>query len=151
MSEAIQNYLSCEANFDSEGVWIGDTPDENHPAGRDLIEFMQSILKPHTQNISEIWNEEGYGWSFNCDKDKTTVNVLVQFVDRWLIICHIVSFVPKILRSHRYDATLKSLCEEIDRAARGDSRFRDLRWFTPDEYADFERKRVGKQKADMGN
>lgn len=147
MSETIRNYLSCEGDFDSDGGWNGDTPDENRPAGRDLIEFMQSTLKSQTRNISEIWNEEGYGWSFNCDKDRTTVNVLVQFVDRWLIICDIVSFVPKLLRFGKFDAALKSVCAEIDRAARLDSRFRDLQWFTSAEYADFERKRAGKEKA----
>jgi len=147
MGGGIRNYLSCEADFDSEGGWIGDLPNENQPPGLDLIEFLQSAIRPHTQSVSDVWNEEGYGWSFNCEKDRTTVNVLVQFVDHWLIICHIVSFVPRFLRSQRFDIALKSACDELDRAARADARFRDLRWFTATEYADFEKKRHQKSKS----
>lgn len=147
MSEEIRNYLSCEANFDSEGGWVGDVPNENQPPGRDLIEFLLSSIRPHTQSVSEIWNEEGYGWSFNCEKDRTTLNVLVQFVDHWLIICHTVSLVPRFLRSRRFDAALKRTCDEIDRAARADARFRELRWFTTAEYVEFEKKRHEKSKS----
>ena len=139
MTAEIQNYLSCDADFDKDGGWIGDLPDESRPPGRDLIEVLRSALIPDTSKASEIWNEEGYGWSFNCERNGITINVLVQFSERWLIICSVVTLKPRFLRSARYDAALLSVRDIVDCAVIADIRFRNPHWFTAAEYVQFER------------
>ncbi len=136
----IRNYLVCKADFPHECT-LTDRTDEPIPAGRELAEHLHSILQNHTSGITEVWNHEDFGWSFNCDWENTTINVLIAFHDeeRWLIIFIIVSLIPWFLRSRKYDVSLGRFCEKIDSVARADERFSDLRWFTPAEYAEFER------------
>lgn len=130
----VRDYLVCEADFPREGGWIGDTSDEANPPGQELAEFLQATLRECTTRLSELWNEEDYGWAFNCDWERVTINVLVQRIDHWLIICSIVSLVPRFLRTRRYEAALSGLCYHLDGAVRQDSRFSDVRWFTSAEY-----------------
>lgn len=141
MSWEIQNYLTCEADFDREGGWIGDVPDESQPPGRDSIGFLHSVLLSETCQLSEIWNEEWYGWSFNIEREGITLNILVQYVDHWLILCSNVSLLPRFLRSSRHEVALKFMCDRIDRTIRDDARFRHSRWLTASEYAEFEKHR----------
>ena len=134
----VRDYLVCEADFPREGGWIGDDPDGANPPGRDLVDFLQSSLRDCAASITELWNEEGYGWAFNCELDRVTINVLVQRTDHWLIICSIVSLVPRCLRPRRCATALSRVCDHLDRAVRSDVRFRDVRWFTCAEYVQFE-------------
>lgn len=134
-----RDHLVCKADFPGEGGWIADRADESNPPGRELAEFLHAALHGYTTAMSEVWNEEDFGWSFNCDRERVTINVLVQHLEHWLIICRIVSFMPRFLRSRRYQAALNDVCKKIDRTARADSRFRDLQWFTREEYIRSER------------
>jgi acyl carrier protein len=136
-SGVLRDYLTCEADFPSEGGWIGDNPDEANPPGQQLAVFLQETLRGHAEGITELWKEEGYGWAFNCEWDRVTINVLVQRPDdHWLVICSIVSLLPRFLRSRRYEMALSNLCYYLDGVVRADRRFRDVRWFTRAEYED---------------
>ena len=129
----VRDYLVCEADFPSECVWI-DRSKEPIPAGNELADALQAMLCDRTSKMSEIWNHEAHGWSFNCEWNRVTINVLVTQMDHWLIVFRIVSLLPWFLRSSRYYAALRSVCEYIDSSAGSDNRFRDLRWFTRLEF-----------------
>jgi hypothetical protein len=128
----IRDHLSCEADF----PWIGpDDPVEANPPGRELAEFIQARLQPHATRISDVWNEEGFGWSFNSNFNRVTINVLVESDEQhWLIVCSIVSVLQAFLRRRRCDAELSTACERIDQLVRSDKRFRNIQWFTRQEY-----------------
>jgi hypothetical protein len=128
----VRDYLICDADFPTEGVWDGDRPLE--PPGRELAEILRAMVAGRVADMTELWNEEDYGWSFNCDWDGVTMNVLVQRIDHWLIICQVVSLLPRFIRPRRYDAAFTALCYHLDRAIRVDARFRNLRWLTAQEY-----------------
>ena len=134
-----RNYLVFEAGFPCEGGWVGGLPDETNPPGRELTDCLRTILRGHTTEMSEPWDEEGYGWSFNCDLDGITINVLVQRLDYWLVTCSIVSFRPTWLRSARYPAALASVCELLITAMNHDHRFTNVRQFSLDKYTRFEK------------
>jgi len=71
----IRDHLACEADF----PWIGsDDPVEANPPGRELAHFILAALSPHADHVNEVWNEEGFGWSFNVRFNRVTINVLVQ-------------------------------------------------------------------------
>jgi hypothetical protein len=141
-AQVVRDYLVCEADFPTEGGWIGDRPDEANPPGKELVDFLHTALQDHTSGISEVWNEEGYGWSFNCEREGVTVNILLQRLDHWLIIFSIVSLVPRFLRSSRYETALTAICEQVKKIIRSDCRFRDIRWFTRTEYDAFGRAKI---------
>jgi hypothetical protein len=128
-----RDFLTCEGDFPTEGGWIGDNPDQENPPGHELAVFVHEALRGATTRLSEIWNEEGYGWAFNCDWDRVTINVLVQRIDHWLIICSIVSLMPRFLRSRRYNEALSALCYHLDGLVRADKRFNNVRWFAAAE------------------
>ena len=131
----VRNFLVCEADFPNErneNIVDGGEP---IPPGRELAEFLQTVLRDHTDKMSEVWNEEDYAWGFNCDWDRVAINVQAGRVDdRWLLIFSIVSIVPRFLRSRKYEVALRNLCERVDLAVRTDSRFRDVRWCTRTEF-----------------
>jgi hypothetical protein len=142
-AQVVRDHLVCEADFPSEGGWTGDRPDEANPPSKEFADFLHAALQDHTSGMSEVWNEEGYGWSFNCERERVTVNILLQRLDHWLIIFSIVSLVPRFLRSLRYEAALKAICEQVEKTIRSDNRFRDIRWFTLAEYDAFGRAKIG--------
>ena len=128
----IRDHLACEADF----PWIGpDDPVEANPPGRELAEFIHAALRPHAARTSDVWNHEGFGWSFNSRFDRVTINVLVASDDQnWLISCSIVSLLPSFLRPRRCDAALSDACGRIDQLVRSDTRFRNIQWYTRREY-----------------
>jgi hypothetical protein len=139
MDDMIRDYLVCESDFPCEGGWIGDIPDEREPPGRELAEFLQTTLHNRAAYMSNLWNEEGYGWSFNFDWNRVTINLLVQYIDHWLITCGIVSLRPRFLQPARYESALSGACYQLDRVLRSDNRFRDRRWYSCSEYEQFAR------------
>jgi hypothetical protein len=130
----VRDYLVCEADFPRKGGWIGDRPDDTNPAGRELAEFIRASLREHVTRLSELWNEEGFGWSFNCAWDAVTVNVRVQRLDHWLVICSVISLLPQLLRPRRYKIALSGMCYYLDRVLRSNPRFRNVRWLTRAEF-----------------
>jgi hypothetical protein len=126
-------YLLLEGRFPTEGGWIGDDPDPDKPPGRELIEVVLEGVDPSLPD-SELWVEEAYGWSFNCKSDDVTVNVLVQFVDHWLVIVHAVTITPRLLRGGRYGAAVLEIARRIHRALQQDERTERLTWMTTAEY-----------------
>jgi hypothetical protein len=135
----VKNYLVCEAEFPAEGGWIGNIPDQEQPAEYELATFIHQQLELRTTKLSEIWNEESYGWSFNCDHNGITINVLIQRIDYWLITCSIVSLMPNFLRSEKYNETLLEICSAIDHEIHKDSRFTNIQWLTADEHLQFDK------------
>ena len=129
----IRDHLACEADF----PWIGsDDPVEANPPGRELAHFILAALSPHADHVNEVWNEEGFGWSFNVRYNRVTINVLVAGgnLEDWLISCHIISLLRRYLFPHQYEAALGEVCGRIDQLARSDARFRNIQWFTREEY-----------------
>jgi hypothetical protein len=133
MSDLLRNHLSFHADFPTDGAWIGDEPDPAHPAGRELTEFLLERLAPELP-LSEIWNEEGYGWSFNLSVHTITVNVLVQRLEHWLVIVREVSLKPRFLRGPKYRQAFESVCQKIAVTTSSDPRFRDVRFCSYEEY-----------------
>lgn len=129
-------YLVLEGTFPSEGGWIGDDPDPEKPAGREVIEVLLKGVDPSLPD-SELWVEEEYGWSFNCKVDGVTVNVLIQFVDHWLVILHVVSFKPRFLRGPKYGAAVLEIARRIHQALQRDARTESLSWMAATEYIAF--------------
>ena len=127
-------YLEFESgHFPTEGGWIGDDPDPELPAGREIAEFLLSVVDPGVP-ASEIWNEESYGWAFNCRIGKITVNVLVQFLESWLVIVQPVSLRPRFLRGAAYDEAVLEVCTRIHRGIQTVPRTGRARWSTSNEY-----------------
>jgi len=133
-----RQYLVFGGTFPSEGEWIGDDPDPNNPPGREVINVLLKSVDPSLPE-SELWVEEEYGWSFNCKVEDVTVNVLVQFVDHWLVIVQEVSFKPRFLRGAKYRAAVLEVAQRIHRALQSDPRARNLSWTTATEYIELAR------------
>ena len=132
----------CEADFPTEPEWDATGWRQVHPAGRELTEFLRTLLLDRTTEMTQAWNNDDYGCSFNCEWDRVPINVLVMRVmDHWLIICSNLSLLLRFLRPRRYAAALSAMCYHLGRAVRSDSRFRDVRWFTYEEYERAERAR----------
>ena len=126
-------YLVFEGGFPTEGGWLGDEPDPGNPPGRDAIAFLLRAVDP-TLPESEIWNEEGYGWSFNCRVGEITVNVLIQFTEHWLVIVQEVSLRPRFLRSPAYAEAVREVCARIERAVSEHPDISRRAWLTRSAY-----------------
>lgn len=130
-----RDHLVCEADFPDDCLESKDGLVSPTPPGREFAEFLQSVLRDRTQEMTEIWNEEDYAWAFNCEWARVTVCVQIGRVDGvWLVIFIVVSLVPSFLRGKRYTAALSGICEYVDQALRSDSRIRNLQWLTADEF-----------------
>jgi hypothetical protein len=124
-----QHYLVFESTgFPTEGGWIGDDPDPERPPGREVIEWLSATVDANMP-LAEIWNEEGYGWAFNCKIGGITSNVLVQHVDHWLVIVEEVSIRPRFLRGPEYAAAVIDVCMDTPRSAH--CYITRVAWFTP--------------------
>jgi len=132
--DAIRNYLVFDADFQHEHCFAENIQDNRIPAGRELAEFILSLVQARAKKISAIWNEEDYAWSFNCKWNGVTINVLVGRSDQWLIIFSIVSLLPRFFQSQKYQAALGDICSLVDRGIRADSRIHEPRWFTRSEF-----------------
>ena len=53
-SEAVvsRSILLCEADFPTEGGYIGDEPDQEHPAGEELAAFLSESLRGRASRMS---------------------------------------------------------------------------------------------------
>ena len=129
-----QRYLTFHSTaFPTEGGWIGDDPDPERPAGREVIECLSLAVDP-AMPLTDIWNQEGYGWAFNCKVGRITVNVLVQYDDQWLVIVNEVSLRPRFLRGPEYEAAVLEVSRRIQGALSALSHVTDARWTTAAEY-----------------
>jgi hypothetical protein len=116
-----------------EGGWIGDDPDPERPAGREVVECLLRAVDS-SLSVNEIWNEESYGWAFNYKLDGITVNVLVQFPEPWLVIVHPVSMRPRFLRGAAYDRAVLEVCRRIHRAILAVPELKRVAWMTREAY-----------------
>ena len=74
------------------------------------------------------------GWAFNSRIGRITVNVLVQFVDHWLVIVKESADLPRSSRGSQYDVAVLQACERIHRAVSALPHVTRMRWFTDAEY-----------------
>jgi hypothetical protein len=128
-----QTYLAFEADFPAERARIGDDTDPENPAGREVAAFLLGALDP-SRAASRIWKEEGVGWAFHQRIGRITVNVLVQYVDHWLVIVKESADLPRSLRGSQYDAAVFEACERIHRAVAALPHVTRMRWLTDAEY-----------------
>lgn len=129
-----QTYAVFTGSFPTEPGWIGDDPDPEKPAGREVIELLLGGVDPALPS-SEIWNHEGFGWSFNCTVDTVTVNVLVQYLDHWLVIVEGVGVLARLFGRKRYDEAVWEVCARVHRALASSPEVSRVRWLEEREYS----------------
>lgn len=125
--------MIATTEFPTEPGWIGDDPDPERPAGREMIEVLLRAVAPEAP-LSEIWNHEGFGWGFNTRVRNVTVNVLVQFLDHWLVIVDEVSLRPRFLRGRAYDEAVLEVCTRIHAAFGARAQTTRIAWMSENEY-----------------
>ena len=131
---AERRYLKFDStHFPTEGGWIGDDPDPENPPGRAVIECL-SLAVDASLPLSDIWNEEGFAWAFNCKVGRITVNVLAQYVEHWLVRVQEVSIRPRFLRGHEYDDAVLEVCRRIHAAVTALPHVTGATWITAAEY-----------------
>lgn len=54
MPSVARNYLTCEADFPTEGGWIGDSPDPENPPGQEPTVFFHQSLRGVTTRFSDL-------------------------------------------------------------------------------------------------
>lgn len=128
-----QTYLAFEGDFPAERARIGDDTDPENPAGRDVAAFLLGAIDP-SRGASRISREEGVGWSFNSRIGRITVNVLVQYVDHWLVIVKESADLPRSLRGSQFDAAVLEASQRIHRALCALPHVNRMRWLTDAEY-----------------
>ena len=128
-----QTYLVFEGDFPAERARIGDDADPENPAGQEVAAFLLGALDP-SSGTSRISKEEGVGWAFNSRIGRITVNVLVQYVDHWLVIVKESADLPRSSRGSQYDVAVLQACERIHRAVSALPHVTRMRWFTDAEY-----------------
>jgi hypothetical protein len=131
--------------FPTDGGWNGDDPDPERPAGREVIESLSRAVDACLP-LDAIWNEEGYGWSFNCKVEKVTVNVLVQYIDHWLVIVHEVSLRPRFLRGSAYAGAVLEICRRVHGVVAVLPHVSGAKWYTADEYESQERQAASRRR-----
>lgn len=128
-----QTYLVFEGDFPAERARIGDDVDPENPAGHEVSAFLHGALDP-TSGTSRSSKVEGVGWTFNSRIGRITVNVLVQYVDHWLVIVKESADLPRTQRGRDHDAAVLEACARIHRAVSALPHVTRMRWLTDADY-----------------
>lgn len=128
-----QTYCVFEGTFPTDPHWIGDDPDPDHPAGREVIELLLNAVDP-TLPASDIWNEESFGWAFNATVEAMTVNVLIQNPGHWLIMVQPVGGLLGFLKAKSQAAAVTEASRRVHSGLTATGRVTRIRWFTEPEY-----------------
>jgi hypothetical protein len=128
-----RTYVSFESDLPDDGEW-DDGENPVSPPGLAIANLLRGSLKSESIEVGEPENHEGFGWEFDCSVGRSVVWVLIQAANPWLIIVGLVPWVLNPLRGWSGAESLQQVCRTIDKSLKGSSRFREVRWFTREEY-----------------
>jgi hypothetical protein len=129
---AVKAYVTVDADFPR-----APTPDGSPslPPGLDLAEFLCQGLRTEGFTSPGVKQHDSYGWYFEV---RTPAGVVVwsmlQLSDSWLLITRPLVPLLKRVFGESPDREHQTACDAIDAILRRDQRFRNIRWYTREEF-----------------
>lgn len=128
-----RTYVSFEADFPDDGEW-DDQGNVICPPGLAIAKSLQAAFKSESIDVGDPENHEDFGWEFDCSVGRAGLWVLLQFATPWLVIVHRRPWILNPVRRGARIEALQRVCRTIDKTLKSDPRFRQVEWFTREEY-----------------
>jgi len=127
----VRGFVSFDSDFSkgSSSLWGKDVP-----PGRDLTEHLVLALKAKGLSCSDVDQHDSYGWYFEVTRDEAVIWCMLQLSDNWLLITR--RSVPLLQRlfGKTSEEPHQRVCEAINSVMSVDSKFRNVLWFTAEEF-----------------
>jgi hypothetical protein len=132
---ALRSFVSFEADF----------PVNGRPAGREMADFVSSVLAGAGLEHDTPQEREGWAWTILSQQEFTQVEMIVGLADdgprQWLITMDGHFSLARGLAigekaDEEREMPLRPICLALDQAFQRDRRFREIRWYTQEEYDD---------------
>jgi hypothetical protein len=127
----VRSFVSFDADFSTEPTQRNG---EEYPPGRDLTEYLAKELNERGFPNSGVKEHDAYGWYFEVTFGESIIWCMLQLSDNWLIITKpLIPFFKRIFGKSA-DSEHQQVCEAIQSVIQNNSKFRNIRWFTRDEF-----------------
>jgi len=111
------------------------------PGGRSVAEIIQRGLMSRGYRCDEVEQRSHYGWEFEVHDADAQFDVVLQWVEPWLVILEpSATFWRRLLRRSSEEGYRRCVDSLVD-VLRDDGRFGDLQLFTREEYERGEQER----------
>lgn len=108
------------------------------PPGGELAEFVVSALRDSRIQVEGPDNREDWAWDIVGHVSGKEICCVLGAVDdgprQWLVITHAWAGVLGWLRRESTLEPHLAFCRALDRVLKQDSRFRSIRWYSPEEW-----------------
>jgi hypothetical protein len=124
------------ATFDDTVTPIPSTDgDTEPPPGRDVAEALaDAVAVQGLEPVEPVAEHDGYGWAFSVEAAGRPVWCMVQASDHWLLITHVPRSLWERLRGRHAEEAHDVAVTVLERALSASGRWRDVRWYTPEEF-----------------
>jgi len=122
------------ATFDAPSTAGHSRQDDKSQAGGDLMDYLMQQLHARGLDASPVRPHDSYGWYTEIPVEGGVTWVMLQPSDNWLLITRPIVPLLKRLFVGMRESEHRRVCEALHDTLRGDSRFKNVRWYTPDEF-----------------
>ena len=128
----LRTYSTFRADFSDDGEF-SPKGDIVRPSGRAVAYALSQMLREKGWTVSESTQHSYYGWSFTVQGQKGRIWFLLQGLEDWLLLSQNKSSLLRRMTSASKEEH-RTILADLHGLLTNDPRFRDLRWFTKQEY-----------------
>jgi len=111
------------------------------PPGREITEFLSRQLVARGFQSSDVREHDSYGWYLEATNRGARTWIMVQRSDQWLLIARpLMGFLDALLRRPP-DEGHRQVRDTLAEILENDGRFRNVRWYSREEFENQARKR----------
>jgi hypothetical protein len=132
-----RKYAVFKTNFPDEAIWL-ESGDLSRGPGLKTATVLVEMFIQNGVKVSKPCERDYYGWEFHVAKG---IMFVVQYGgqetidgEESLLLLSDTSFLQRLFNSKRLEQLHRDVLGKINSFLNQDGRFRDIRWFTEEEY-----------------
>jgi hypothetical protein len=128
-----RTYATFEWSAEEKNIFSA-SGDVAIPGGRNILSVVRASLVQRGYNVSEVAQNESYGWSFQTEANGVRVWSMLQFSEPWLLITSVPLRWLQRIKGRPVSASLASVVNGLHECLRASSLASKLQWFSREEF-----------------
>ncbi len=130
---SVRTFATFNAEFPDDGV-VDAAGNCITPAGKSVMAALAAMLRSQGARTTEVLQHSFYGWQFTVEMNQHHAWFLLQGTSPWLLLSQARPSLLEKLTFKKTSAWHGSILQAVNTCLAQDIRFREVRWYTKEEY-----------------